>query len=456
MVDYVLEGPKWGTAGLGSAGGVVTWAIDSTVPAAFVATITAAFADWASYANITFQEVSSTATAQIDFMMSAIDGVDNILGQTNYSYSGSRFTSADVDFDSSEGWHVSGNSIVSTDGVNFFPVALHEIGHALGLDHYNAAPAIMNGFLNPSVTNLAQSDIDGIEAIYGHAVTPVATTPPVSSSVLQANWTGASDLGVHPGVGWQVGGFGDFNADHNNDVLWFNQATGETDTWLLNNGHWTASASLGTHPGTSTIAGVGDFNGDGTSDVLWYDPSSGHVDEWKVSNDHWAGSVDLGMHPGTGWTISGTGDFNADHTSDILWSNAATGQTDIWELRNGRWSASVNPGTHATSSTVAGVGDFTGDGSSDILWFNATTGDVDLWKISNGKWAGSIDLGPHPGTGWVVTGTGDYNADGTSDILWSNATSGATDVWLMSNGHWSASVSAGTHAASDWLIPHQA
>src|SRR5262245_21023651 len=100
MADFVLEGPKWGSTGLGTAGGIVTWAIDATISASFLAVISAAFADWAHYANIQFQEVASTASSQIDLSMGAIDGLGNVLGQTNYSFSGTTFTSAAVEFDS--------------------------------------------------------------------------------------------------------------------------------------------------------------------------------------------------------------------------------------------------------------------------------------------------------------------------------------------------------------------
>ncbi len=172
MADYLLEGPKWGAAGLGSAGGVVTWAIDASVPSTFLSDLSSAFADWATYANIQFQQVASTTAAQIDFSLGTIDGIDNTLGETNYLFSGSQFTSAAVEFDSGEGWHVAGNKIVSNHGVNLFVLALHEIGHAIGLNHYNAAPAIMNAVLDPGVTDLRQSDIDGVEAIYGPSSLP--------------------------------------------------------------------------------------------------------------------------------------------------------------------------------------------------------------------------------------------------------------------------------------------
>ena len=169
MADFVLEGPKWGSTGLGTAGGVVTWAIDATIPASFLTAISAACADWAQYANIQFQEVTSTVSSQIDFSLGALDGLNNVLGQTNYFYSGTEFTSASIEFDSGEGWHVAGSQIVSNGGANLFEVALHEIGHAIGLGHYNATPAVMNAFLDPAVTDLRQPDIDGAQAIYGHA-----------------------------------------------------------------------------------------------------------------------------------------------------------------------------------------------------------------------------------------------------------------------------------------------
>ena len=121
--------------------------------------ISAAFADWAHYANIQFQQVASTASSQIDFSLGWIDGPGMILAQTSHPYSWTKFTSESIEFDSGEGWHLAGSQIVSNGGINLFKLALHEIGHAIGLAHYNATPAVMDPYLDqtrPSPTYSSQ------------------------------------------------------------------------------------------------------------------------------------------------------------------------------------------------------------------------------------------------------------------------------------------------------------
>jgi hypothetical protein len=169
MANYVLEGPKFGSPALGTAGGTVTWAVDTTVPASFVATLARAFADWSTYANIQFTQVASVTSATIDIGFAAIDGLSNVLGDATYSYRGSQMLSAAIRFDSGEGWYASGNGIVSQGNASFFTVAVHEIGHAIGLGHYDGAASIMNTYLNRTVTDLQASDIEGIRALYGAA-----------------------------------------------------------------------------------------------------------------------------------------------------------------------------------------------------------------------------------------------------------------------------------------------
>ena len=171
--DFSLEGAKWGSPELGTAGGTVTWAVDDSISQAELQSINAAFAEWSEVANIQFQEVSSTADADIDFSNSAIDGAGNVLGVTGFSFSGGQLQSADIQFDSGD----------NLSGSEFTLVAIHEIGHAIGLGHFNDDPAVMNSTANFSLTGLAQSDIDGIVALYGANTTDMSDagtgiTPP--------------------------------------------------------------------------------------------------------------------------------------------------------------------------------------------------------------------------------------------------------------------------------------
>src|SRR5258708_21607731 len=147
----------------------------------------------------------------IDFTFGAIDGHDTVLAQTTYYYSGSAMMSATVEMDSGEGWYISNGHGVSYDGLSFFVVALHEIGHAIGLDHYNAAPAVMNAYINPPVTDLRTSDIDGVRALYGTApATGLASDKLVDQSFYFAKYADAGSSGLsaathYDNFGWQQG-----------------------------------------------------------------------------------------------------------------------------------------------------------------------------------------------------------------------------------------------------------
>ena len=56
-------------------------------------------------------------------------------------------------------------------GISLLANAVHEFGHALGLDHSGVQSAVMYAFYTPGkAANLDQDDINGIRAIYGKHV----------------------------------------------------------------------------------------------------------------------------------------------------------------------------------------------------------------------------------------------------------------------------------------------
>src|SRR3954451_1222157 len=186
MADYILEGPKWGSAPFGAGSGTVYWSFadlanghgfyawDASITGQFRTEVEQAFSRWQSVANIRFVEVADSSSVNIRLGFDAIDGTGGIAGETQYTFgSDSRFQAAEIRFDNNEGWHLQGGAEIGSLNSSFFALALHEIGHALGLGHYDVWPAVMNSTLTASITDLTQSDRDGISAVYG---LPATTT----------------------------------------------------------------------------------------------------------------------------------------------------------------------------------------------------------------------------------------------------------------------------------------
>lgn len=155
-----------------SAGCVIT-ALDST----FQSQVELAFDAWSTVANLTFTNVAddganynaATSSGDIRLGQHVFDGANNILAH-GYFPPANGFTAAgDIHFDVEETWKTG----LGGAGINMFLVALHEIGHALGLAHDSSTPSIMNPFYNESITGLQADDIAGIQAIYGAAITTV-------------------------------------------------------------------------------------------------------------------------------------------------------------------------------------------------------------------------------------------------------------------------------------------
>lgn len=196
MDQYKLEGPRWSNnsltwsfanaTGADLAGNVFLTPIGSV----YQDTVRQALQRWSSVSGLTFNQVADSSVyprpADIRIGFSKLGtGSTGVIGQTYYGATNSVFNH-DVgiqleDPNDSPVASVSGSFTYTNYGVTLFQVALHELGHALGLDHNNNPTSIMYSSVNASNRDLNSGDTAGIQALYGP---PTLATPIVLPVVL--------------------------------------------------------------------------------------------------------------------------------------------------------------------------------------------------------------------------------------------------------------------------------
>ena len=170
------------------------------------------------------------------------DGVANTLAHafqpgTESMYGPGGAIAGDIHFDVSETWIDDPADDTLVQDYDFYTIALHELGHALGLDHVaQASGAVMKPFYTGTHRVLTADDIAGIQAIYGARLQGDIDKDDdvdVSGDILPAfsNFTGPNPAGL-PTHGMRMA---EGDADYDDDVdvtdilLMFGAFTGPLD-----------------------------------------------------------------------------------------------------------------------------------------------------------------------------------------------------------------------------------
>ncbi|NDJ19597.1 FG-GAP-like repeat-containing protein [Myxacorys almedinensis] len=264
-------------------------------------------------------------------------------------------------------------------------------------------------------------------------------------------------LSTLPDQNDQLVGIGDFSGNAQDDLLWWNAATGAVKIWTIE-GETVRQSTVKTVSDLKwQITNIGDFDQDGKLDLLWRNVQTGEVAFWLLNRTEFSASVYLPTISDLNWEIEHVGDFNRDRSLDIQWRNRQTGAVDIWLLDKTERSQSVTLGTVDLAWNIQGVGDFDGaasplesrDRSLDLLWRNEQTGENVLWLLNGTEFKQAVSL-PSNSLDWQIVSTADLNADGNLDLLWHHPTTGATTQWFLDQGSFTREEALQIPAALDW------
>lgn len=179
-VRQYLSSVGWDGPGLGSAeltyyiGDGPSYLNQANVEQA----IETALAAWSDVADIKFTQTSTpNLRDSIDFEFSRIDGSNGTLAQAYFpdDVNWARIA-GDVEFDISETWEIGDSRGRAAFDITL--VAVHEIGHSLGIDHLPNSSSVLNTSVSPnqSFNKLSQADVDAVLALYAPAAVPDTQT----------------------------------------------------------------------------------------------------------------------------------------------------------------------------------------------------------------------------------------------------------------------------------------
>uniref|UniRef100_A0A0E0K0V5 Peptidase metallopeptidase domain-containing protein n=1 Tax=Oryza punctata TaxID=4537 RepID=A0A0E0K0V5_ORYPU len=209
LYSYFPGGPMWPPFRRNLRYAITATSATSIDRATLSAVFARAFSRWAAATRLQFTEVASASDADITIGFYSGDhgdgeAFDGPLGTLAHAFSP---TDGRFHLDAAEAWVASGDLSTSSSfgtAVDLESVAVHEIGHLLGLGHSSVPDSIMYPTIRTGTrkVDLESDDVLGIQSLYGtnpnfKGVTP--TSPSTSSREMDGS---AAAAGTRPWSGF--------------------------------------------------------------------------------------------------------------------------------------------------------------------------------------------------------------------------------------------------------------
>ncbi len=448
---FVTRGPGWDGAGQGCSN--LTYFFENGTPDlagnSEQAEVIRAIRTWEKYVQINFTQATDPNLfdgIDISWELGAhgdagpFDGAGGVLAHAFYpNPPNSETIAGDLHFDEAETWSVGG-------GTDLYSVALHEIGHSIGMDHSTTSSAVMFSTYSSGTvySDLTSDDINGIRTLYGYR------------SINEDDWDKTF--------------VGNVTGDDKEEIIMVNTSynggairvddltTGDNLLWIPHCNH------QGWMDNTDRMF-LGDADGNGLKDLI------------LVNTDYLDGAIraiDLTTGADLSWIMHGVygnwmdaadkmfvANMNGDSRDELILVNTAyTGGAvrAVNMLTGGTVSQLNHTGTFNGWMDAADrilIGDANGDNEEDLILINTsyTGGAIRAVDISSGTNWGWLN---HTGTynGWMDAAdklaVADMNNDNKDELILVNTSytggairsinmqTGANFSWIMHGtyGNW--------------------
>ena len=375
----------------------------ATYAPCFITEIRNAFAAWSAVADIQFVQVADNGVAvngagavgDIRIGAHVFNGPSGTLAHGYYPPPNGATVAGDIHFDVAENWSCAPGAGLIDVGI----VATHEIGHAIGLNHEQANPAIMQPFYNAAVPMPLVDDIRGAVSIYGAAASAEALLidfgPNFGAWLRRVGAPAWAQVHPNSPEGMTAG---DLDGNGIDEMIFDFGAAG---LWAKYNG---GGAWAQLHPANPRLLATGDLDNNGRQELVVVFPGFGTYVFYN--NTTWSLLTPLLA------TRADAGNIDAVAGDDLVIDFPGPG---IWVFRNNSVWQNLNP----NSSNSLVVADIDGSGRADVVVSFPGFG---IWRFMNNT--GWVFLHPTPSPRIAA---GRLNANASMDLV---IDFGAPGLWI--------------------------